>query len=86
MDKRYDIHFADSVYDDLRDIPSQIGDSILDQIENLESFPEMGLEINRKSWNGYQLVVEGYRILYKIDKEKQLVEIYHIKHGKRNFQ
>jgi mRNA-degrading endonuclease RelE of RelBE toxin-antitoxin system len=86
MEKRYDIDFADSVYNDLRNIPSRIGDSILDQIEHLERFPEMGWEINRESWKGYQLVVEGYRILYKINKEKKLVKIYHIRHGKRNFQ
>jgi mRNA-degrading endonuclease RelE of RelBE toxin-antitoxin system len=85
MDKKYDVDFAEDVFLDLEDIPGKVGDEIHEKIENLQQFPEMGLKINRESWKGYQLVVAGYRILYKIDEEKKLVKIYHIRHGKRNF-
>jgi mRNA-degrading endonuclease RelE of RelBE toxin-antitoxin system len=86
MEKRYNVFFADEVFEDLADIPSKIGDAILDNIEILERFPRIGLEIDRKSWKGFQLVTHGYRVLYKIDEKKKLVKIYHIRHGKMDFQ
>lgn len=86
MDKIYNILFADDVFDELGDIPSKTGDAILDKIELLERFPRIGLETEKKSWKGFQLVVKGYRVLYKIDEKKKVVKIYHLRHGKMDFQ
>jgi len=86
MEKKYNVFFADKVFEDLADIPSKIGNAILDNIEILERFPRIGLEIDRKNWKGYQLVTHGYRVLYKIDEKKKIVKIYHIRHGKMDFQ
>jgi mRNA-degrading endonuclease RelE of RelBE toxin-antitoxin system len=86
MEKRYNIDFADDVYHDLAEIPAKVGNAILDNIEILERFPRIGLEIDRQSWKGYQLVTYGCRVLYKIDEKNKLVKVYHIRHGKRDFQ
>jgi hypothetical protein len=62
MEKKYNIDFADGVYNDLAEIPAKVGSAILDNIEVLERFPRIGLEIDRKSWKAYQLATQIFRM------------------------
>jgi mRNA-degrading endonuclease RelE of RelBE toxin-antitoxin system len=86
MEKRFNTLFADDAFDELAEIPSKIGSAILDTIELLERFPRIGMEIDKKSWKGFHLVTHGYRVLYQIDEKKKTLKIYHIRHGKMEFQ
>ena len=86
MGKKYKVLFVESVFDDLSGIPSKIGNNILDQIELLEIFPQLGMKTNRKSFKGYQLIIDNYRILYKINKQKKYIKSHLIKHGRMDFQ
>jgi len=62
MEKKYNIDFADGVYNDLAEIPAKVGSAILDNIEVLERFPRIGLEIDRKSWKANQLATQIFRM------------------------
>ena len=86
MDKQYRIIFSDQIYKDLLDIPSKISNEILDTIQHLEVFPEMGIKIQSKFWSGHQIFIKNYRVLYKIIDDKKLIRVYHIRHGKRYFK
>lgn len=87
MEKKYNILFAEKVFDDLNGIPSsKIAGNILDKIEYLEIFPELGMKIIKKTFKGYQLIIDEYRVLYKINKQSKYIRIYSIRHGRMDFQ
>ncbi|MCP4134425.1 MAG: type II toxin-antitoxin system RelE/ParE family toxin [bacterium] len=86
MDKKYNVILAESFFQDLENIPPITTNEILDKIELLGIFPQLGIKLSIKNWIGYyQLVVKNYRILYTINKEKKLVTVYFARHGKMNF-
>ncbi len=85
MNKFFKILFSEKVYEDFQEIPSPISSIILDNIEMLKNFPFMGKPVESKTWEGYQLIVKDYRIIYTVDEQNETVEIYHIRHGKRFF-
>lgn len=83
MEKRYKVLFADSVLCDFKSISSKYLERIIEKVELLESFPELGVVCRGNKWEGYrQLIVDFYRILYKVDHEKKIIHILYAKHGK----
>lgn len=87
MEKLYEVLISDIALEHLEDIPSKYISKILDTIELLESFPELGFEVQSLNWSGYrQLIIEWYRVVYKVESEKKLIVIHLVKHGRMNFQ
>ncbi len=87
MEKTYKILLTDIALGNLEPLPAKHTDKILDKTELLESFPEMGTSIQKPNWQGYrQLIVDWYRVVYKIDEKKKLITIHLIQHGKMDFR
>jgi mRNA-degrading endonuclease RelE of RelBE toxin-antitoxin system len=71
MEKTYKVLLTDIALKNLEPLPSKQITKILDKIELLESFPEMGTSIQKQKWQGYrQLIVDWYRVVYKTNDEK----------------
>ncbi|MFW5862660.1 MAG: type II toxin-antitoxin system RelE family toxin [Spirochaetota bacterium] len=86
MEKTHKVLITDIALGNLESFPSNHINRILNSIELLESFPEMGTKILKTEWQGYrQLIVDWYRIMYKIDDTNKIVFIHFIKHCKMNF-
>ena len=87
MDELYKIFISEPALMYLESLPPVHVGKILDSIRLLETFPEMGFHVQSPNWSEFrQLIVDWYRIVYKIEKEKKLVTIHLVKHGKMNFQ
>jgi plasmid stabilization system protein ParE len=61
---------------------SRFGGSLLDHVDLLARFPRMGALI-RKRRNVRKLVHSPILIYYRINENKHLVEILHLRHGAR---
>jgi len=87
MGKTYKVIIADSVFLDLEVIPyPKVISKIVEKIYYLESFPELGVAIERKNWIGYrQLIVDSYRVIYSLNKSKKIVYVQFVKHCKMDF-
>jgi addiction module RelE/StbE family toxin len=87
MEKTYKVLLTDIALKNLEPLPSKQITKILDKIELLESFPEMGTSIQKQKWQGYrQLIVDWYRVVYKINETKKLITIHLIQHGRMDFE
>ena len=97
MNKLYKINYIKTAIDDLEEIivyinekdsscVSNLIDSLDTSINQLATFPFIGKSYNNaKLLNEYHIIiVEEYLIFYKINKD--IVEIYRIIHGKRNYK
>jgi hypothetical protein len=52
MEKKYKVFLTDIALLNLESIPSKCIEKILDKIILLESFPELGFAVQKKSWAG----------------------------------
>jgi len=87
MEKKYKILFANSVFLDFETIPSRFLKQIIEKIELLEVFPELGVACESPKWKGYrQLIIDFYNVMYTVDKSKNLVTIHFTIHGKMDSQ
>ena len=86
MEKLYKIFLTDTALKNLEDLSSADITTILDTLKLLEAFPKIGSAIEKPKWLGYrQIIVNWYRIVYKIDEKKKLITVHLVKHGKMNF-
>ncbi len=96
--KEYRVELTLKAQTDLRDIAAyhklQVGpvsaahitDKLLDKLEMLGSFPDMGVNVpaQRIRDAGFQmLIVDEYNCFYR--KEAEQVIVYHIVHGSTNY-
>ncbi len=85
MEKTYKVLFASSVFHDFETIPVKFLGRIIEKVELLEVFPELGVACRDEKWIGYrQLIIDFYKILYTIDDSKKLITVHFAKHGKMN--
>jgi plasmid stabilization system protein ParE len=61
---------------------SQFGTSLLDHVELLARFPRLGSLIRKRS-RVRKLVHSPILVYYRIDENKRLIKILHIRHGAR---
>lgn len=62
----------------------RVGDEIVDHVSVLASFPEIGPVYRRRTTGDVrQITCRPFRIFYRIERAKQLVEILHVWHGAR---
>lgn len=69
---------------DLLELPKDTQEEILNKMELLESFPEMGSKME-KAFENYRCLLavkNRYRIIYKV-KSAHLVEVAYIRHCRR---
>lgn len=62
----------------------RVGDKIIDHIEVLKSFPEIGPVYRRRpAGDVRQITCRPFRVFYRLNRDKRLVEILHVWHGAR---
>ena len=87
MEKTYKIFLTDTALKNLEPLPDKHIKKILDSIGHLEVFPEMGYSIQKPTWKEYrQLIIDQYRVIYRINDEKHKIYIHIIQHGNMNFK
>lgn len=81
--------------DDLREIVSyiardnpaaalRVGERILASVEPLQNMPQMGRMVPERHDEAIREIIRGsYRIIYRLRKDKQMIEIWRIWHGAR---
>lgn len=70
------------IAEDDADAASRFGSSLLDHVELLTRFPRMG-SIIRKRPRVRKLVHSPFLIYYRLDDDKRMIEILHLRHGAR---
>jgi plasmid stabilization system protein ParE len=70
------------IAEDDADAASRFGDSLLDHIELLSRFPQMGSTIRKKA-RVRKLSHSPVVVYYQIREDKRLVEILHVRHASR---
>jgi mRNA-degrading endonuclease RelE of RelBE toxin-antitoxin system len=85
VDTKYKIIYTEQIFDDLESIPSKPALTIIDQIDRLEHFPEMGSTVQSKKWKGYRhLIIKDHIVFYIVNHKNKIVVIKFIKHGRMN--
>ena len=75
---------CDYIAIDNQDAARRVGAEIIERAEILQHFPDLGPFYPRKTGNRYrEIVFSHYRILYKTNKNKKMVQIVRIWHGTR---
>ncbi|NMG18322.1 type II toxin-antitoxin system RelE family toxin [Brasilonema bromeliae] len=83
MSERYDLRIAKTAEKDLIDLPAKQFKQVVSKIFSLQSNPRPQDYKALKGYEGGYRVDQGeYRILYTIDDENLLVDIFRV--GKRN--
>lgn len=102
MAVNYSFKFTETAEEDLNNILQYISDDlcnpkaaivlsqkIFDCIDNVKSFPELGLIVENEFLTDKSLrrvFVENYSVYYKADDENQLIYIVRLVYSKRNFE
>lgn len=75
--------FLASVQKQIDDLPNDIEERVIKEIQNLASEPRPNGVVKLKgSDNEYRIRVGDYRVRYEIDDDSQLVQILQCKHRK----
>jgi plasmid stabilization system protein ParE len=61
---------------------SRFGTSLLDHIDLLSRFPRLGAIIRKRSWVR-KLLHRPFLVYYRVDEDRRLIEILHVRHGAR---
>ena len=71
---------------DMEDVPASIGQRIVERVEQLKMFPNMGSSLTLPEAHAYrQLIVPPYRVIYRHDEEARIVYILHVLHTRRDW-
>ncbi|MFY9743259.1 MAG: type II toxin-antitoxin system RelE/ParE family toxin [Candidatus Sulfotelmatobacter sp.] len=70
------------IAEDDADAASLFGNSLLDHVDLLTRFPRMGSIIRRRP-QVRKLVHSPFLIYYRLDDNKRLIEVVHLRHGAR---
>ncbi|HUS36098.1 MAG TPA: type II toxin-antitoxin system RelE/ParE family toxin [Verrucomicrobiae bacterium] len=77
-------HIVRTIAEDNKDAAVRVGDRIVDHVELLKKFPEIGPVFRRRVKSNIRLIVcRPFKIYYRVVREKSLVEILHVWHGAR---
>jgi plasmid stabilization system protein ParE len=80
---KYEITYTDQIFEDFADIPVKPALVIIDRIDHLKVFPEMGTPVQDPRWKGYRyLVVKNHVVFYVVNLKRKTVNIQFIKHGR----
>jgi toxin ParE1/3/4 len=72
------------IAEDNPDASIRVGEKIIERINQLKSFPEMGSKIPEgPEVDARQLVEGNYRIIYQVNEAERFVDIIRIWHGAR---
>ena len=83
MDERYSLRIAKTAEKDLLDLQAKFYKQVVAKILSLQGNPQPQDCITLKGYEGGYRVDQGeYRILYTIDEESKLVDVFRV--GKRN--
>jgi mRNA interferase RelE/StbE len=83
ISERYSLRIAKTAEKDLLDLQAKFYKQVVAKILSLQGNPQPQNCITLKGYEGGYRVDEGeYRILYTIDQESQLVDVFRV--GKRN--
>jgi addiction module RelE/StbE family toxin len=70
-----------------RDNPAaalRVGERILNSVEPLKKMPQMGRKVPERQDETIREIIRGnYRIIYRVRKDQQAIEIWRIWHGAR---
>jgi mRNA interferase RelE/StbE len=79
----YAIAISKSVQKQIDNLPNDVAERVIEQIQNLASEPRPDGTVKLKgSDNEYRIRISDYRVRYEIDDESQLVQILQCKHRK----
>ena len=70
------------IAEDAAEAASRFGSSLLDHIDLLARFPNMGSTIRKRS-RVRKLLHSPILIYYQIQEEERLIEVLHLRHGAR---
>jgi toxin ParE1/3/4 len=70
------------IAEDDADAASRFGSSLLDHVDLLARFPRMGSVVPRRP-QVRKLVHSPFLIYYRLDDNKRLIEVVHVRHGAR---
>ena len=77
------IEWKKSTRKDLRKLPANAADKIIEAVENLAANPfPHGVEKLSGSEHAYRIRLGDYRIVYEVVTESKLVEIQRVRHRK----
>jgi len=62
----------------------KVGSAIIDRVEILESFPDIGPRYPRSGGTHREVLCYDYRIFYRVDHEARVVYIARIWHGRQD--
>jgi addiction module RelE/StbE family toxin len=76
----YQVEYSEEAYRDLRDVPSHLRNRIKALIAALENEPRPARSKELRDLPGrYRIPLEGWRIIYRIDDEEQVILITRVK-------
>jgi len=68
------------------DAAARLGFELITRAENLANFPELGRKVPEfKQVDLREIVCRSYRIIYRLNREKQWIHIVRFWHGARGF-
>lgn len=70
------------IAEDDADAASRFGSSLLDHVELLTRFPRKGSNIHKRP-RVRKLVHSPFLIYYRVDDERRMIEVLHLRHGAR---
>src|SRR5687767_4490617 len=66
------------------DMAVRVGDEIVDHVEILKTFPEIGpIYRRRETGDVRQITCRPFRVFYRVRKREEVVEVLHVWHGAR---
>jgi len=79
----YEVYLESSAERDLKNLPSKIFDSIINQIKGLSENPRpLNCRKITNSKNDWRIRIGKYRVIYEIDEKYKAVKIMKIRHRK----
>ncbi len=83
----FNIRYANHVEKDLRYLPREIVERLLNKIETvLKENPFAGAKLDYRGKELYKYRVSTYRIVYTVNTEQKAIVIYRIRHRKEVYR
>lgn len=82
----YDVRLKRSAEKELIALPDKIHDRIIATMVSLKTTPLPVAAIKLQGRDGYRIRVGQYRVLYTIDNQKGIIEIFSVSHRKEAYR
>jgi mRNA interferase RelE/StbE len=77
------IEWKKSTQKDLRKLPANVAERIVEAVENLSDNPfPQGIEKLSGSQHAYRIRIGDYRVIFEVVRESKLVEVQRVRHRK----